>query len=126
MSDLKISEMQKMQKDLWEKHKLEWSPMEPVYGRNFFLWMIEEMGEAISIIKKKGEEKIMSSPPVRSKFVEELADILMYYNEILLRYNISSEEISNAYLKKHNKNMSRDYTQESANYLETKNESNIK
>ena len=74
-----------------------------------FLWMIEEIGEAISIIKKKGEEKIMTSVPVRDAFVEELADVLMYYNEILLRYNISPREISDAYQLKHNNNLSRNY-----------------
>ena len=118
MSDLKISEMQKMQYELWEKHKHEWSPMEPEYGRNFFLWMIEEIGEAISIIKKMGEEKIMTSVPVRDAFVEELADVLMYYNEILLRYNISPREISDAYQLKHNNNLSRNFTKERSDYLE--------
>lgn len=118
MSDLKISEMQKMQYDLWERHKHEWSPMTPEYGRNFILWMIEEIGEAISIVKKKGEEKIMGTPTVRKAFVEELADVLMYYNEILLRYDISADEISEAYLTKHDRNMSRNYAKERSDYLE--------
>lgn len=43
MSDLKVSEMMKMQLDLWELHKDEWAPMEAQYGRNFLLWMIEDM-----------------------------------------------------------------------------------
>lgn len=43
--DINISEMMEMQKELWEIHKDKWSPMEAKYGRNFLLWMIEEMGE---------------------------------------------------------------------------------
>ena len=52
MSDIKISDMMKMQMALYEKHKDTWSPMEAQYGRNFILWMMEEVGEVISIIKK--------------------------------------------------------------------------
>ena len=56
--DINFSEMMKMQKELWEVNKDKWSPMEAKYGRNFLLWMIEEMGEVISIIKKKGDNAI--------------------------------------------------------------------
>ena len=59
--NINISEMMEMQKELWEIHKDKWSPMEAKYGRNFLLWMIEEMGEAISIIKKKGDNAIMKN-----------------------------------------------------------------
>ena len=54
MSDLKLSEMMAMQKELWEKYRDSWSPMEPLYARNSILWMIEELGEVIAIIKKAG------------------------------------------------------------------------
>ena len=46
--------MMDRQKILFEQNKAKWSPMEPAYGRNFLLWMFEEMGECIAIIKKKG------------------------------------------------------------------------
>lgn len=110
--DIKISEMMKMQKELWEENKENWSPMEAKYGRNFLLWMIEEMGEVISIIKKKGDNEIMTNQEVRKAFVEEMSDILMYYNDTLLRYGITANEISTAYLQKHNKNMKRNYNEE--------------
>ena len=97
--DIKISEMMGMQKELWEANKENWSPMEAKYGRNFLLWMIEEMGEAISIIKKKGDNAIMTNEEVRRAFVEELSDVLMYYNETLLRYGITANEISTAYIQ---------------------------
>lgn len=107
--DIKISEMMEMQKELWELHKDKWSPMEAKYGRNFLLWMIEEMGEVISVIKKKGDNAIMTDRKIREHFVEEMSDVLMYYNDVLLRYNITPNEISSAYINKHNKNMNRNY-----------------
>ena len=110
--DLNISDMMKMQLELWEVNKDRWSPMEAKYGRNFLLWMIEEVGEVIAIIKKKGDNAIMEDESIRSSFVEEMSDVLMYYNETLLRYGITAEEISSAYVKKHNKNMERNYKEE--------------
>ena len=119
--DIKISEMMKMQKELWEENTENWSPMEAKYGRNFLLWMIEEMGEVISIIKKKGDNEIMTDKEVRKAFVEEMSDILMYYNDTLLRYGITANEISTAYLQKHNKNMKRNYKEEWKHKCEEKN-----
>lgn len=122
IEDIKISEMMKMQKELWEENKENWSPMEAKYGRNFLLWMIEEMGEVISIIKKKGDNEIMTNKEVRKAFVEEMSDILMYYNDTLLRYGITANEISTAYLQKHNKNMKRNYKEEWQHKCEEKNQ----
>lgn len=67
-----------MQTELWEKHKDKWPPMQPEHGKDFILWMIEEVGEVISIIKKKSIHDIMGDPAVHSHFVEELSDVLMY------------------------------------------------
>lgn len=107
--DLKISDMLEMSYKLWEKNKDSWSPMEPEYGRSFILYMIEEIGEAIAVIKKKGEEQIMNNPEVREHFVEELGDVLMYYMDILNRFHITPGELSKSYVKKFEKNMIRDY-----------------
>jgi NTP pyrophosphatase (non-canonical NTP hydrolase) len=112
MADIKISEMMQMQKNLWERHKDEWYPMEAEYGRNFILWMMEEIGESIAVIKKKGDKAIMQEKGARSCFVEEMSDVLMYYMDTLLRYGVTSEEISNAYIEKHMKDMERDYKNE--------------
>ena len=101
-----------MQTELWKKHQDTWSPMEAEYGRNFILWMIEELGETIAITKKKGDTAIMEESSVRSAFVEEMSDVLMYYIDTLLRYGVSPEELSAAYLDKHAKNMGRNYTAE--------------
>ena len=95
--------------------KINGPPIEPEAGRNFLLFMVEEMGEAIAIIKKKGDRAIMDDASVRGAFCEEMADVLMYYNDTLLRYGITTEEISKAYLEKHAKNMGRDYKAEYEN-----------
>jgi len=107
--DLKISEILDLSYKLWDKNKDSWAPMEPKYGRSFILYMIEEIGESIAIIKKKGEESIMNNADVREHFVEELGDTLMYFMDILNRFHISSEEFSSTYIKKFEKNMGRDY-----------------
>lgn len=110
--DLSISQMMQMQKALFEPHKTEWSPMEPEYGRDFILYMVEEIGETIAILKKKGSNTVLTDPDVRSAFLEEMADVLMYYHDTLLRFHVTPEEISEAYSKKHARNMGRDYTHE--------------
>lgn len=107
--DLTISEMKEMQSKLFEKHKKEWGDREPKYAKSHILYMIEEIGECISIIKKKGITQIMEDKSVRDRFTEEFSDVLMYYTEVLNRLNISAEEISNAYIKKHEYNMNRNY-----------------
>lgn len=110
--DLKISEMMDMQRQLHKQNEHKWSPLEPEYGKNTILYMIEEIGEVISIVKKKGDRAVVDDVLVREAFLEEMADVMMYYTDTLLRYHISENEISEAYIKKHGKNMCRDYTAE--------------
>ena len=107
--DLSISEMLDMSYKLWEKHKDTWSPMEPEHGKTFILYMIEEIGEAIAIIKKKTEDGIMNDQTTRERFIEELGDVLMYYSDVLNRFKITPEEFSSIYIKKFESNMNRDY-----------------
>ncbi len=114
MKDLKISEMMALQTELWAVHSDSWSPMEPKYGRDFMLWMIEEIGEAASIIKKKGDHAIMGDKNVRRAFIEEMGDVLMYYLDTLLRYGVTAHELSTAYCEKHGGNMGRNYEDEYA------------
>lgn len=120
MSDLKLSEIMSMQKELQEKYKGKWTPLSVENGRNCLLWMIEEMGEAISIIKKRGEADIMNNAAIRAEFVEELVDVMMFYNDALICYGITSEELSDAFTKKHLKNMNRDFIREHKEYLDDK------
>lgn len=117
MKDLRISDMMQMQLKLWECNREKWSPFEPQYGRESLLWMIEEVGEIISIIKKKEESDIMDDHEVRNKFVEEFADVFMYLTDTMMRYGITPDEISTAYVEKHIKNLGRNYSEEYATYL---------
>lgn len=110
--DLSISQMMQLQKELFEPHKDKWHPMEPEYGKDFILYMVEEIGEVIAILKKKGSGAVMEDPVVREAFLAEMADVLMYYHDVLLRFHVTPEEISEAYLKKHGYDMTRDYTKE--------------
>lgn len=110
--DLSISRMMQMQQALFEPHKDKWLPMEPEYGKDFILFMIEEIGEAIAVIKKKGSSAIMEDEEVRDAFLAEMADVLMYYHDVLLRYRVTPKEISEAFVKKHDFDLRRDYTKE--------------
>lgn len=120
IEDLRISEMLKFSKTLWEKNKDNWSPMEPKYGKSFILYMIEEIGEVISIIKKKGENEIMDNNEVRERFIEEMGDVLMYYMDVLNRFNITSEEFSKIYLNKYISNMDRNYEKQYKDFITNK------
>jgi len=118
--ELKISEMLKCQYDLWEKHKDTWSPMEPEAARNSLLWMIEELGEVIAIVKKCGEQDIMNTKELKEQFTEELVDVFMYYLDVLNRYEISGEDLSKAFAKKHKFNLKRDYEKQYNNFRKGK------
>lgn len=113
--DLKISNMLEMSYKLWEKHKDTWAPMEPECGKSFILYMIEEIGEVIAIIKKKRVDSIMNDPEVRDHFVEEMGDVLMYYMDVMNRFKISPDEFSKRYVKKFESNMKRDFEKQYKN-----------
>lgn len=110
-----IEETLSMSKELFEKHKDTWHPMSPEHGKTFILYMIEEIGEVISIIKKKGENDIMDNKEVREHFIEEMCDVMMYYSDVLNRFDISPEEFSAVYRRKFNHNMNRDFKKDHAN-----------
>lgn len=46
-----------------------------------------------------------------------MADVMMYYQDVLRCYQVSSEEISNVYMKKHQRNLERHFKQEHDSYL---------
>ncbi len=102
-----ISEMQKMQDELQEKYKDKWPPICPEAGKDKLLWMIGEIGEVIDIIKNNDVTKAMLVPEIRHSLVEEMTDVLMYYNDVLKCYGISEEELKQAYVSKFEKNMKR-------------------
>jgi len=114
---LDIKEMMDMSYALYEENKTSWSPMSPEYGKDFILYMIEEIGEVISVVKKKSVDEIMTKGPVRSHMVEELSDVLMYFIDCLNRFDISSEEFSEAYRKKFESNMNRNFVNDHESFI---------
>lgn len=107
--DLSISELKGLSKKLWDKNKEKWSPMSPEYAKLFVLWMVEEVGEVVAIIKKQGDEKIMNDKEIRRHFIEEMSDIIMYFMDVLNRFDISADEFSKIYQEKIEFNLKRDY-----------------
>ena len=49
----------------------------------------------------------MKDTKVRRHFIEVLTDVMMYFNDALLCYDISIEELKEVYLEKHHRNMER-------------------
>ena len=107
MSDFSIGDMLAMQQALQEKYKDKWEIIAPETGKNKLLWMIGEIGEVIDIIKKNENIKVLEDSDLRKHFVEEMADILMFYNDVLLCYGISEKELKEEYIAKFEKNMKR-------------------
>lgn len=107
MSNFSINEMQSMQKELQDKYKEKWERICPETSKNKFLWMIGEIGEVIDIIKKNGDKSAVADSSVREHLIEEMADVLMYYNDVMLCYGITEDELKQAYIEKFQKNMKR-------------------
>lgn len=107
MDDFGINEMLGMQQALQEKYKDKWKPICPDRGKEQLLWMIGEIGEVIDVVKKHYNEDVSQNGELRELLVEELADVLMYYNDVLLCYGISAEELKRSYTRKFEKNMNR-------------------
>ena len=107
MTEFTITEMQEMQKELQDKYKDKWEPICPEIGQNKLLWMIGEIGEVIDIVKKNGGRKASEDENLRKDLVEEIADVLMYFNDVMMCYGITEEELRNAYINKFKRNMKR-------------------
>lgn len=107
MDDFGFREMQQIQVQLQEKYKDKWKQLSPELGKEQLLWLMIELGEAADIIKKQGSQMIMEDTEVRTHFIEEMADVMMYYNDVLLCYGISIDEFSKVYREKHQRNMNR-------------------
>lgn len=106
-NDFGFHEMQTLQKQLQEKYKDKWEPISPETGKNKLLWLVSELGEVVDIVKKDGSRQIMENPEIRAHFIEEVADVLMYLNDVLLCYDISVDELKEIYREKIRRNMCR-------------------
>ncbi len=107
MSRFGFEEMQAIQKELQEKYRDKWGALTPEKGARYLLWMIVEAGEAADIVKKEGDQEILRNPETRHRFVEELCDVMMYFNDLMLIYGIQPEELESVYREKHRRNMGR-------------------
>lgn len=107
MTDLNFTEILAMQEALQEKYKDRWEAIGPETGQNKLLWMIGEIGEVADIIKKRGARRAIEEPALRHDLVEEMADVLMYYGDVMLCYGITPEELKAAYVQKFERNMTR-------------------
>lgn len=107
MENFSFEEMQSIQKELQEKYKNKWRPLSPKIGKDQLLWLMIELGEVADVLKKSGSDKVMEDKEVRTHFIEELCDVMMYFNDVMLCYDISIEELKEVYLRKHKKNMER-------------------
>lgn len=104
---LDLSAMQQMQRVLQERYRDKWPALSPEIARDKLLWMMAEAGEAAQLIKKQGDGRIRDDEAVRAAFVEELCDVLMYWNDVLLCYGVAPEEAERVYRQKHEKNLNR-------------------
>ena len=104
---LDLKDMRNMQQALQAQYAGWWEPVDPEHGKNKLLWLLAELGEAIQVVKRHSAAEIMEQGSTRHDFVEELADVLMYFNDILLCYDISPEEFEEVYRAKHQRNMTR-------------------
>ena len=107
MAHFTVDEMLSMQRRLQEKYRDQWEPISPETATRKLLWMGSEVGEVIDIVKKQGDEQIMHNAAVRAHFVEEMADVLMYFSDVLLCYGITEQELKQIHEAKFERNMSR-------------------
>lgn len=62
MASLNLEAMQQIQKELQAKYLEKWGGLSPKIGRDKLLWMMIEAGEVADIIKKKGDDAILTTP----------------------------------------------------------------
>ena len=74
---------------------------------NGVMGLCGESGEVIDIVKKHGNENACENEALREKLIEELVDVLMYFNDVLLCYGVSEEDLKQSYISKFEYNMKR-------------------
>ena len=104
---LDFHDMQEMQQALQARYAGWWEPIDPEHGKNKILWLMAELGEAIQVVKRHSAQEVMTKGEVRHDLVEEMVDVLMFYNDVLLCYGITPEELEEVYRAKHERNMTR-------------------
>ena len=117
---LTIQELMEIQQALQEKYKGIWEGDSPETAKNHLLYAVEEIGEVSAILKKRTAQAVVDDPAVRARFCEEMADVLMYLTDVMLCCSVTAEEFEQAYRKKAEHNLKRDFVSEHKHYLEEK------
>ena len=102
--DKKIQDHAKIMSD--EKRKKIHTDYAKNHSQNeLFAVCIEEMSELTKHLTKimRGKESMRNN----AGCIEEMADVLMYYNDVMLCYGITADELKQAYTGKVEKNMKR-------------------
>lgn len=107
MSEFGFGEILKLQRALEDKYEEDWGALTPENGKEKLLWLFGELGEVGDVIKKNGNRKVMEKGPVRDHLLEEMSDCLMYLADFMMCYDISEEELGEAFRKKEESNMNR-------------------
>lgn len=114
---LSLDEMLTFQKRLQEKYKGIWEGDRPETAKNHLLYAVEEIGEVVAILKKRGPQAASDDPAVHERFCEEMSDVFMYLCDVLLCCKEEGEGFEKAYRAKVQKNLERDFIREHAGYL---------
>lgn len=64
---------------------------------HLLLWMVDEAGEVGDVIRKQELEELEA----RRYFVGEMCDVMMYFNDLMICFGISSDELAEQYRAKH-------------------------
>lgn len=104
---LTIREMLARQAALQEKYREKWGGLAPEVSIQQMLWAYGELAEAADLLKKKGTGAVNADPALRSHFMEEIGDAIMYLMDALLCFDMSPEEFSRIYREKCEKNLGR-------------------
>ena len=116
MNDFKISELMGFQHQLYEKNREYWDARIPQNAEKSILWTVDEMGEVIAILKKKGYDAVMDNEHVRQHYVEECCDVMMYWLDMMECMGITADEFCTEYKKKFERNMKRTWEENDTMY----------
>ena len=62
---------------------------------------------ALKMVRVMNHETPKAPEEAMEALIEEMADVLMYYNDVMLCYGITADELRQAYTEKFEKNMKR-------------------
>ena len=95
MANFSLERMQSIQRELQEKYKEQWEPIQPQTARNKLLWMMIEAGEMADVIKKQKDfhiikEKDYVKNPKKSGYqsIHVIAGVPVTYNDTVTEIRV--------------------------------------